>query len=259
VISIEPGTWLGGADPGTSPTGRLAARRPTTVAERFADLLMLRPPAVARVAAIGLAAQGVTAREIYLDVLGPAMMEIGARWQRGSASVGQEHLATAVVGSIMTRLAGQLGMHPPVRRRIVLACTDGELHETGLRMVRDFLEGDGWEVFYLGADTPSDSLQLLVDRAQPDVVGLSTTLPNRVTVAGVTVAALRSRPAPPFILLGGHAYGGDAAAARRMGGDAFAADAGEASRVLRREFGDVTVGTGSHGVAAGDMALRTSC
>jgi MerR family transcriptional regulator, light-induced transcriptional regulator len=259
MISIEAGAWLGVADPGTTPAGKPAARRPTTVAERFADLLMLRPPAVARVAAIGLAAQGVSAREVYLDVLGPAMLEIGARWQRGIASIGQEHLATAVVDSIMARLAGQLGTNPPVRRRIVLACTDGELHETGLRMVRDFLEGDGWEVFYLGAETPSDSLQLLVDRAQPDVVGLSTTLPNRIPVARATVAALRSRPAPPFILLGGHAYGGDAALARRIGADAFAANAGEASRLLRCGFGDATVRTASEAAAAGDVTVPSPC
>jgi methanogenic corrinoid protein MtbC1 len=180
----------------------------------------------------------MSAREIYLDVLGPALVEVGARWQRGIATIAQEHLATAVVGSIMTRLAGQLATTPPVRRRIVLACTDGELHDTGLRMVRDFLEGDGWEVFYLGAETPADSLQFLVDRAQPHVVGLSTALPHRVPVARVTVAALRSRPARPYILLGGHAYGGDAGLARHIGADGFAANAGEASLLLRCEFGD---------------------
>ena len=234
------GDPLGVADPGATPqwASAPAGPRPTAGADRFADLLLLRPPRAAHAAVIGLTAQGMSAREIYLDVLGPALEEVGARWQRGIATIAQEHLATAVVGAIMTRLAGQLATTRPVRRRIVLACTDGELHETGLRMVRDFLEGDGWEVFYLGAETPSDSLRFLVDRAQPHVVGLSTALPNRVPVARATVSALRSRPARPYILLGGHAYGGDAALARHIGADGFAANAGEASRLLRCEFGD---------------------
>jgi len=215
-----------------------APSRSTTTADRFADLLLLRPPRDAVAAAFELAARREPAREIYLNVLGPALWEIGRRWQRGIVSTGQEHLATAVVGSIMARMASGLEQGPPVHGRVVLACTDGERHETGLRMVRDFLEGDGWEVFYLGAETPADALVHLVDRVQPDVVGLSTTLPNRVPVAKATVTALRSQSARAFILLGGRAYGGDTALARLIGADAFAANAGEASRLLRREFGD---------------------
>jgi len=214
----------------------LGASRSTAIAERFADLLLLRSPAASEAAAARLVAQGVSAREVYLDVLAPALVEIGARWQRGICSVAQEHLATAVVGSIMTNLAAQLGTAPPVGRRIVLACTDGERHDTGLRMVRDFLVGDGWEVFYVGAETPSDSLQLLVYRVQPDVVGLSTTLRNGISLAEAAITALRAGPHRPFVLLGGAAYGGDAARAGRIGGDAFAANAGEASRMLRDEF-----------------------
>lgn len=241
MIPVRASDLVDDGDPGAmaSPAQAHAARRPTTGADRFADLLLLRPPADARAVALGLSLQGVSVRDIYLDVLGPALVEIGTRWQRGIATIAQEHLATAVVGSIMARLAGQLVTTPPVRRRIVLACTDGERHETGLRMVRDFLEGDGWEVFYLGAETPSDSLGSLVDRAQPHVVGLSTTLPNRVPVARATVAALRTRPARPYILVGGHAYGGNAELARHIGADGFAANAGEASRLLRCEFGGV--------------------
>jgi methanogenic corrinoid protein MtbC1 len=211
---------------------------PTSTADRFADLLLLRPPRDAAAAATELAARCMPVREIYLNVLGPALWEIGRRWRQGIASIAQEHLATAAVGSIMTNLAAGLAMAPPVHGRAVLACTGGERHETGLRMVRDFLEGDGWEVFYLGADSPSESLVLMVDRVQPDVVGLSTTLPNRVAVAKATVAALRSRSSRAYILVGGQAYGGDAALARRVGADAFAANAGETSRLLRRQFGD---------------------
>jgi methanogenic corrinoid protein MtbC1 len=176
-------------------------------------------------------------RAIYLEVLAPALHEVGTRWQRGLATVAQEHLATSVVTSIMAGLAGLLREPRPVGRRAVLACTDGERHEVGLRMVGDFLEGDGWEVFYLGASTPGSALGLLVDRVQPDVVGLSTTLGANLEPARTTVAALRERGAPPFILLGGAGYGDDASLARQVGADAYAADARAASALLRSAFG----------------------
>ena len=226
------------ASVGVARTWTAAASRPTTLAQRFADLLLLRPPAASEAAVVRLVRDGMSARDVCLDVLTPALWEVGSRWQRGACTIAQEHLATAVVGSIMTRLTHELGMTPPVRGRVVLACTEGEQHEIGLRMLRDFLTGDGWEVFYVGAETPSDSLELLVRRFHPDVVGLSTTLPNRVPVAKATIAALRSRPVGrPFVLVGGAAYAGDAELARSIGGDAFAATAGEASRLLRGEFG----------------------
>lgn len=205
-------------------------------AERFADLLLLRPPAEARAAALRLLHQGVSPRAIDLDVLAPALREVGHRWQQGQATVAQEHLATAVVGSVMAVIASRLQERPPLGRRIVLACTSDEMHELGLRMVSDFLEADGWEVLYVGASTPGPDLLLLVDRFQPDVVGLSTTRTTHLPVVQAIVSSLRQRANPPFVILGGAAYGGDATLARWLGGDAFAPDAGAASALLRAAF-----------------------
>ena len=202
----------------------------------FAEVLLGRRPREARAVAIALADEGLPPREIYLGVLGPALEEVGSRWQRGTATVAQEHLATAVVSSIMATLAPRLAEPPPVARLAVLACTDGELHVVGLRMVGDFLEADGWEVLYLGAVTPGAEVERFVAEGQPDVVGLSTTLSTHLEAAKATVASLRELPIPPFILVGGRAYGGDADVARRIGADAFASDAGEASKVLRARF-----------------------
>jgi MerR family transcriptional regulator, light-induced transcriptional regulator len=202
----------------------------------FADVLLGRRPREARAAALALADEGLPPREIYLGVLGPAMEEVGSRWQRGIATVAQEHLATAVVSSIMATLAPRLAEPPPVARLAVLACTDGELHVVGLRMLGDFLEADGWEVLYLGAETPGADLSRFVADRKPDVVGLSTTLSTHLEAAKATVASLQALPIVPFILVGGRAYGGDADVARRVGADAFGSDAGEASKLLRARF-----------------------
>ena len=41
-----------------------------------------------------------------------------------------------------------------VRGSAVLACAPGERHEIGLLMLAVLLRSDGWQVAYLGADTP---------------------------------------------------------------------------------------------------------
>jgi methanogenic corrinoid protein MtbC1 len=182
-------------------------------------------------------AAGAAPRDIYLEALAPALHQVGARWQLGTATVAQEHLATAVVTSIMATLAPTLNETPAMHRRIVLACADGELHMVGLRMVGDFLEGDGWDVLYLGAAMPGAELAaFLVDRS-PAAVGLSVTLTSHLEFARAAIADIRAGPDAPYIVVGGSAFGGDAEIALRMGADAFAPDAGAASRILRERFG----------------------
>ena len=203
----------------------------------FADILLGRRPGEARAAALNLVDAGVPPREIYLDVLGPALEEVGSRWQKGLASVADEHLATAVVTSIMATLAPRLANRPATGRRVVLASTDGEMHSVGLRMVGDFLEADGWEMSYLGAVTPGAAILSFVADHGPNAVGLSTTLPANLARARETIALLRSLPDPPLILVGGHAYGGSAELAATAGADAFALDAAAASRILDERFG----------------------
>lgn len=204
----------------------------------FADVLLGKPPREARAAAVGLADEQFAPRDVYLQVLAPALEEVGSRWQRGTATVAQEHLATALVLSIMATLAPRLDEPPVVGRSAVLAGTDGELHAVGLRMLGDFLEADGWDIHYLGALTPEGEVERFTADMGPDVVCLSTTLTTHLPAVRSTIAALRRLPIPPLIMVGGRAYGGDAAVALGLGADAFAADVGVASEFLRAHFAD---------------------
>ena len=214
-----------------------------TRAGRYADVLLGPSPREARRAAFGLLEDGLQPRALYLDVLGPALGEVGSRWQRGLITVAQEHLATAIVTSVMATVAprltvaSQLTDSPATGRRAVLACTESELHDVGLRMVGDFLEADGWEVLFLGALTPSDALQRLVAETAPDVVGLSTALTTHLASASDAIAAIRQLETPPFVMVGGQAYGNDAGVALGIGADVLLADAGAASALLRERFG----------------------
>ena len=203
----------------------------------YADILLGPSPRDARTAALGLLDHGLRPRALYLEVLGPALQEVGLRWQRGLISVAQEHLATAIVSSVMATVAPRLAEPPPIARRAVLACTDGELHDVGLRMVGDFLEADGWDVLFLGALTPADALQRFVSDSKPDVVGLSTALTTHLASAADAISAIRRLETPPLVMVGGRAYGDDSSVAFGIGADVLLADAGAASAVLRQRFG----------------------
>ncbi len=207
--------------------------------DRYVDALVLPDPRAAKAVVEGLVDDGQAIRSIYLDVLGPALVEIGRRWQQATISVAHEHLATATTKAVMARLAPLVGSTEALvrGRTIVLACSPGELHGVGLRMVADFLEGDGWSVLELGADTPTADLLSIVASQRPDAVGLSTALSSHLDQAREAVTALSALDQRPFVLVGGAAYAGDAALAASLGADGFAADAGTTSALLRDRFG----------------------
>ena len=210
---------------------------PGDALESYVDSLVRPDPRAARAVVESLVTSGQEPRAIYLDLLGPALVEVGRRWQQARITVAHEHLATASTKAIMARLAPLVGQPPDVGRRVVLACSPGELHGVGLRMVADFLEGDGWEVLELGADTPTADLLAIVSTQLPDAVGLSTALTLHLAEAEHAVRRLKALDPAPFVLVGGAAYVGDPVLAARIRADAYAADAGTASVLLRQRFG----------------------
>jgi methanogenic corrinoid protein MtbC1 len=100
-----------------------------------------------------------TLDESFIDVLTPALAEIGERWASGSVSIAQEHLASATVRAALLKLLSD--QRADVHGTAVLACAPGELHEIGLLMLAVILRSEGWQVAYLGADTPfADAVSL---------------------------------------------------------------------------------------------------
>jgi MerR family transcriptional regulator, light-induced transcriptional regulator len=100
--------------------------------------------------------------EAFLEVLAPALIEIGERWEAGELTVAQEHLASGAVRSALQKLLADA--RAEVRGVAVLACVPEERHEIGLLMLAVLLRADGWQVAYLGADTPVlDAVELAAD------------------------------------------------------------------------------------------------
>ncbi len=117
--------------------------------------------------------QRVSANRIYLDIFQPVAYEIGELWQRNRFTVGQEHLATAIIERQMGLLHPYFQPERQRRRTLVLGSIAGELHRVGVRMVADFFEQDGWQVYYLGATTPVSDFVGMAREVGADLIGIS--------------------------------------------------------------------------------------
>jgi len=108
------------------------------------------------------------------DVLAPVLTAVGDSWEAGEISVAQEHLASGVVRAHLERLLAD--SRAAIRGTAVLACAPGERHELGLLMLAVLLRADGWQVAYLGADTPVGDAVALAERSGARLLCFSATM-----------------------------------------------------------------------------------
>lgn len=176
---------------------------------------------------------GVDIRDIYLDVLQPAMYEVGRLWEVNQFTVAQEHLATAITQSVMAQIYPNVFARTPRGLTMVATCIGGELHELGMRTVADFFELDGWDVFYLGVNVPTADVVRMVDDRRADLLAISVTLGSHVVQARELIAAVRAAPnaGRVKIMVGGQPFGRSPTVAQSIGADFTARDAREAVRM----------------------------
>ena len=135
---------------------------------------------------------------VLRDVVLPYLTELGERWERGTASVAQEHFATNVIRGRLAGLARGWGNgHGP---RAVLACPPGELHDLALMVFGIVLHRSGWRIDYLGMDTPLAELTRTVDARHPALVVIAATLPETLGPLAAQLTALAQRA--PLALAG---------------------------------------------------------
>lgn len=184
-------------------------------------------------------AGGLDVQGLYMDVLQPAMREIGRLWQQNEMTVAEEHLATAITQMVMARTYDEIAASAPTSPySAIAACAETERHELGLRMICDLLERAGWDTTYLGASVPTDSLVRLTSERRPDALVLSASITPHLAQLQRTIAAVRQSmgSAAPYIVAGGRPFLDDEGLAIRLGADATARDAVAIVQCLTRRF-----------------------
>ena len=136
------------------------------------------------------------------EVLAPLLDRVGEGWASGKLTVAQEHLASAVVRAhLERRLTDARG---PIRGVAVLACAPGERHELGLLMLALLLRADGWQVRYLGADTPVEDVVRFAEEVAASLICLSASVASALPALGSGLERT-NLPERTRLVLGGRA------------------------------------------------------
>ena len=181
--------------------------------------------------------KGINVKEIYLNVFQHAQYEIGRLWQMNKISVAQEHYCTAATQLIMSQLYAYIfSTEKQQGKAMVATCVGGDLHELGVRMVADFFEMDGWDTYYLGANTPTSSVMQELKLREANLLAISVTMTFHLRAAEALITAVRSSPLCKNIkiMVGGHPFNLEANLWKQVGADGYARNAQEALEISNK-------------------------
>lgn len=183
---------------------------------------------------------GATVHDVYENIVQEAQREIGRLWQENVVTVAQEHMATAISNLVLTQLFEKAPHAPRNGKRVMLACVEGEQHELPARLVCDALDLAGFDVRYLGANVPADSLVPMIELHQPDLVALSITMSFHAGALRTAVNRIRGKYGDRLpIAAGGHALDWGGGIATTLGIDVTAKSAAELVLAVKERLGVV--------------------
>lgn len=203
------------------------------IARQYIDALLKGDRRTASKIVMDAVNNNVPVKRIYLDVFQNSQYEIGRLWLSNQISVATEHFCSAATQSIMAQLYPHIFSTNRVGQTLVAACVGGELHEIGIRMVTDFFEMEGWDTYYLGANSPASGILKAVEENEANVVGLSAAMPYHRSLLRETIQQIRNSSTGKNvkILIGGNALNHDKDKWGDFGADGYAPNAEKAVEV----------------------------
>ncbi len=117
---------------------------------------------------------GVDLKNIYVELFQASLYRIGKQWDHNKISIPEEHMATQIIESLISRFA-PIGKTES-NKKVVVTCIDKEYHEIGAKMVANIFELKGWKAYYLGASVPTKEIIKFVKQVDPKIIALSWSL-----------------------------------------------------------------------------------
>jgi MerR family transcriptional regulator, light-induced transcriptional regulator len=160
--------------------------------------------------------------DVVLDVVQPGMVELGNLWHDGVINTTTEHFASAYVQGRLHQLMSLSGANR-AGHKVIVACAPFDQHELGALVLAVLLRRSGYQVYFVGANTPVEDLAAMAGAVRPVAVMISASsvdsvhqlIDKRAHLDGVA----------PLLVLGGSGFNADPRRADEVGGRFLAADA----------------------------------
>ncbi len=125
--------------------------------------------------------QNIDIVTLYNEVLTPALTNHACPPEHNEISIWEEHVRTSIIRTIIECCYPFVikerdeKYHSAFKGRVAAVCPPDELHEIGIRMVADFFTLCGYNVDFVGANTPVKHIISAIKYIRPDYVAISIT------------------------------------------------------------------------------------
>jgi methanogenic corrinoid protein MtbC1 len=164
---------------------------------------------------------------LYNDILSPALTQPVCLSSQIEFCIWEEHVRTSIIRTVIENCfpfvikERDQKYRSPSRSKVIVVCPTEELHEIGARMVVDFFTLCGYNVTFIGANTPQDEIVNAIKYLQPRYVAISITNYYNLITARQAVRRICDHKGPLNfeVILGGLACQYHSETCRQMGAD----------------------------------------
>lgn len=177
---------------------------------------------------------GIAPADIIAKGLSTGLETVGDNFEKGQCFLPELMLS----GDLMKKAIDKLRPHmvsedKPAAGKVLLGTIEGDIHYIGKNIFSAVLEGDGYEIHDLGVDVAPTIFLEKAKEIQPDVIGISALISVAVSKISEAVGLLRDNEIHSKVLVGGAALTEENA--RNVGADAYAFDAWQGLRYVRKQ------------------------
>src|SRR6187200_1594296 len=139
----------------------------------------------------------------YDKLLKPVMYSIGDLWEQGKLDVATEHVCSNVTNNLIRSINERTDKAKLNFRNKILICTpEGELHNLACNMIESLLLSKGFQIYNISPSVPLNSIIRYVKNVGPDIILISVTLEENISVAERLINEIRSKFHIPVVLGG---------------------------------------------------------
>jgi methanogenic corrinoid protein MtbC1 len=162
---------------------------------------------------------------LYNKVFVPSLNKMECKGSE-SYCIWKEHVRSSIIRSVMEncypfiekerkkKYGGRSG------EKVIVLCPTEELHEIGARMVADFFTLCGYDVTFIGANTPKHSFLSAIDDVKPKYIAISITNYYNLVAAQKIISEIRAgKHGKTRIIVGGHAFLNNPKVYKEIGAD----------------------------------------
>ncbi len=123
----------------------------------------------------------VSITELYEEILSPILNSISIGRGEEDSAIWKEHVMTNIVRTIVecsypyVIKEKEKNKGEKKVRKVMVLCPEEEYHELGARMGADFYTINGYDVVFIGCNTPKENFISAYNALKPDMISISIT------------------------------------------------------------------------------------